>query len=109
MLFINTRPQDRAEKLSHALRMAQVPVLDLPLLELVARPWSAALFELYQQLLAAQVIVVVSPTAVQVGMDYLRQAEISLDELQQIQWIAGGETTAQALATDGIDRKSVVQ
>ena len=102
MLFINTRPQDRAEKLSHALRMAQVPVLDLPLLELVARPWSAALFELYQQLLAAQVIVVVSPTAVQVGMDYLRQAEISLDELQQIQWIAVGETTAQALATYGI-------
>src|SRR5699024_9855395 len=84
------------------LRMAQVPVLDLPLLELVARPWSVALAELYQQLLAAQVIVVVSPTAVQVGMDYLRQAEISLDELQQIQWIAVGETTAQALATYGI-------
>lgn len=102
MLFINTRPQDRAEKLSHALRMAQVSVLDLPLLELVARPWSVALAELYQQLLAAQVIVVVSPTAVQVGMDYLRQAEISLDELQQIQWIAVGETTAQALATYGI-------
>ena len=83
MLFINTRPQDRAEKLSHALRMAHVPVLDLPLLELVARPWSAALFELYQQLLAAQVIVVVSPTAVQLGMDYLKHAGISLDELQQ--------------------------
>ena len=61
MLFINTRPKDRAEKMSHALRMAQVPVLDLPLLELVARPWSVALSELYQQLLAAQVIVVVSP------------------------------------------------
>lgn len=102
MLFINTRPQDRAEKLSHTLRMAQVPVLDLPLLELVARPWSAALFELYQQLLAAQVIVVVSPTAVQVGMDYLKQASITLDELRHIQWIAVGETTAQALASYGI-------
>ena len=30
MLFINTRPQDRAENLSHALRMAQIEVLDLP-------------------------------------------------------------------------------
>ena len=102
MLFINTRPQDRAENLSHALRRAQVPVLDLPLLELVARPWSLSLAELYQQLLSAQVIVVVSPTAVQIGMDYLKQASINLNQLQQIQWIAVGETTAQALATYGI-------
>ncbi|MCG4607457.1 hypothetical protein L0O74_14115, partial [Bifidobacterium longum] len=70
MLFINTRPQDRAAKLSHTLRMAHIPVLDLPLLELLARPWSEPLSKLYPQLLSAQVIVVVSPTAVQVGMDY---------------------------------------
>lgn len=49
--------------MSHALRMAQIEVLDLPLLQLLPRPWSADLSELYQQLPAAQVIVVVSPTA----------------------------------------------
>ena len=74
MLFINTRPQDRAENLSHALRMAQIEVLDLPLLELVAQPWSDSLSELYQRLPSTQVIVVVSPTAVEIGMDYLTKA-----------------------------------
>lgn len=102
MLFINTRPQDRAESLSHALRMAQIEVLDLPLLQLLPRPWSADLSELYQQLPAAQVIVVVSPTAVQIGMDYLKQSCITLDQLKHIQWIAVGDRTAQALAQYGI-------
>ena len=102
MLFINTRPQDRAEKLSHALRMAQIDVLDLPLLQLLPRPWSAELSELYRQLPANQVIVVVSPTAVQIGMEYLKQSCITLDQLQHIQWIAVGERTAQALAQYGI-------
>ena len=102
MLFINTRPQDRAEKLSHALRMAQIEVLDLPLLQLLPRPWSADLSELYRQLPAVQVIVVVSPTAVQIGMDYLKQSCITLDQLQHVQWIAVGDCTAQALAQYGI-------
>ncbi|CAB1207909.1 uroporphyrinogen-III synthase [Acinetobacter bouvetii] len=102
MLFINTRPSNRAEKLSHALRMAHIEVLDLPLLELIARPWSEPLIELYQQLPATHVIVVVSPTAVEIGMAYLDQASITLDQLQHIQWIAVGETTAQALAQYGI-------
>lgn len=102
MLFINTRPQDRAEELSHALRLAQIDVLDLPLLELLPQAWSADLSELYRQLPAAQVIVVVSPTAVQIGMDYLKLSGITLDQLKHIQWIAVGERTAQALAQYGI-------
>lgn len=102
MLFINTRPQDRAEKLSRALSMAQVNVLNLPLLELTPRPWSEMLSTLYQQLPTAQVIVVVSPTAVKMGMAYLEQASLSLAALQHIHWIAVGETTAQALADYGI-------
>ena len=102
MLFINTRPQDRAENLSHALRMAQIEVLDLPLLELVAQPWSDSLSELYQRLPSTQVIVVVSPTAVEIGMDYLTKASLSLEAIRHIQWIAVGETTAQALAQYGI-------
>ena len=98
MLFINTRPQDRAENLSHALRMAQIEVLDLPLLELVAQPWLDSLSELYQRLPSTQVIVVVSPTAVKIGMQYLVQSGISLAQLTHIQWIAVGAMTAQALA-----------
>ena len=98
MLFINTRPQDRAESLSHALRMAHIDVLDLPLLELLAKPWSAPLSWLYEQLSTAEVIVVVSPTAVEIGMDYLKQSTFGLDDLRHIQWIAVGEKTAETLA-----------
>lgn len=43
-------------------------------LELVAQPFSESLSQLYQQLTGAQAIVVVSPTAVDVGMQYLTQS-----------------------------------
>ena len=102
MLFINTRPQDRAVRLTQQLQAAQIPVVELPLLELVAQPYSAELNSLYQQLNRAQVIVVVSPTAVQIGMQYLGQAGIELASLAHIQWIAVGKTTEQALLQYGI-------
>ena len=102
MLFINTRPADRACALSQALRQQAWSVIELPLLELQACPWSDALAQLYQQLLQAQRIVVVSPTAVHIGMEYLAKSGIHLDQLQHLQWIAVGEKTAQALATYGI-------
>lgn len=103
MLFVNTRPTDRAAALSAALSAKHIAVFELPLLELEALPWSAALAACYQQLLSAQVIVVVSPTAVQIGMQYLLQSGIQLGQLQHITWIAVGEKTAQHLAAHGID------
>jgi uroporphyrinogen-III synthase len=98
MLFINTRPDDRASVLTQALREVGYQVEALPLLELVAEPFSETLQQLYSELVETQVIVVVSPTAVDIGMRYLQQAGIQLDQLQHIQWIAVGQTTAQALA-----------
>lgn len=98
MLFINTRPQDRASTLTEALVDAGYQVATLPLLELKAEPFSFELQQLYQQLRQTQVIVVVSPTAVEVGMRYLQQANIDLAQLTHIQWIAVGQATAQALA-----------
>lgn len=98
MLFINTRPQDRASTLTEALVDAGYRVATLPLLELKAEPFSFELQQLYQQLEQTQVIVVVSPTAVEVGMRYLQQANIDLVQLTHIRWIAVGQATAQALA-----------
>lgn len=98
MLFINTRPEDRAGALTQALSEAGYQVVGLPLLELVAEPFSEGLQQLYQQLDQVQAIVVVSPTAVEVGMQYLQQAGVSLEQLQHVRWIAVGQTTAQALA-----------
>ena len=106
MLFINTRPSDRASSLTQALTETGYQVESLPLLELVAESFSEALQQLYQQLEQVQVIVVVSPTAVEIGMRYLQHAGITLERLAHIQWIAVGKTTAQALAKFNIIKSS---
>lgn len=98
MLFINTRPTDRAAGLTRALLEAGYEVAELPLLELVAEPFSERLQQLYRQLVQVQVIVVVSPTAVELGMQYLQQAGIKPEQLHHIRWIAVGQSTAQVLA-----------
>ena len=103
MLFINTRPHDRAQALTAYLSEAQLNVIELPLLELKACEWNSSLASLYQQLHLAQVIVVVSPMAVEVGMRYLIQQNVELKSLSHIQWVAVGKTTAKALSEYGID------
>lgn len=102
MLFINTRPHDRAAALSLALSKQQIDVFELPLLELQAFPYTPALASLYQQLPSSQVIVVVSPTAVEIGMQYLAKSGLSVVDLAQVEWVAVGLKTAQALAKYGI-------
>lgn len=91
MLFINTRPVDRAASLTQALEQQAVEVYSLPLLELLPRSWSHDLERLYQQLVYTQVIVVVSPSAVQFGMAHLLQSGLTMSDLQHIQWIAVGQ------------------
>lgn len=102
MLFLNTRPTDRALNLTQALQSKQIEVLELPLLELHPTPWSQALMQLYAQLITAQVIVVVSPSAVHYGMTGLKQAGLFIEDLSHVQWIAVGAATAHALAQYGV-------
>lgn len=102
MLFINTRPADRAKPLTEFLQAQNIEVLDLPLLELVPAPWSDHLAHLYAGLPSAQVTVVVSPSAVQYGMQALTRSGLSLAQLSHITWIAVGEATAKALLAYGI-------
>lgn len=97
MLFINTRPNNRALPLTEAMHELGVDVIELPLLELIEQPWSHALSQLYMQLSQAQIIVVVSPTAVEIGLKYLKQSGIQLSELRHITWVAVGEKTAEVL------------
>lgn len=103
MLFINTRPAERAQALTRCLIQEGYDVIDLPVLELTPRPFSAELEQLYQQLSDVQIVVVVSPTAVDVGMQYLTASGIHLDSLKHIQWIAVGKTTALSLEKYGIN------
>ena len=103
MLFVNTRPSDRAAALSAALSQHQVNVFELPLLELQAVPYHQELAALYQQLYTSQVIVVVSPTAVEIGMQYLAQSGVRLSDLAHVRWVAVGVKTAEVLAKYGIE------
>lgn len=73
MLFVNTRPQDRAQALTLALSEQNIEVVELALLELQAIEFNTELAALYQKLLTSEVIVVVSPTAVEIGMQYLQK------------------------------------
>ena len=77
--------------------------LSIAVLELLPRAWDHDLARLYQQLVYTQVIVVVSPSAVQFGMAHLLQSGLTVSDLQHIQWIAVGQKTAQALAEYGLD------
>ena len=90
MLFVNTRPVERAAALTAAVRASGVKVLELPLLALEARPLTAQLKQQFKDMPEAKVIVVVSPIAVEIGMRYLKQLNISLDALAHIQWVAVG-------------------
>lgn len=102
MLFLNTRPPDRAASLTQQLEAAQIQVIELPLLELIEQPYSDQLANLYKALPQVQLIVVVSPTAVQIGMQYLKQSGLALADLSHIQWIAVGKATEQALLKYGV-------
>lgn len=101
MLFVNTRPVERAAALTAAVRAQAIDVLELPLLALEARPLTADLEAQLKAIIQANVIVVVSPIAVEVGMQYLKQLNIELAELRHIEWIAVGQTTADCLAHYG--------
>lgn len=102
MLFINTRPLDRARNLTHSLMAHGYEVVDFPLLVLKERVFDQGLHSLYQQLLSAQIIVAVSPTAVDIGMKYLKCAGLTINQMAHIQWIAVGKTTALRLFEYGI-------
>ena len=102
MLLINTRPVERAHNLTHVAQQHGIEVLELPLLQLTARPLSAQLQAQYATLARVKIIVVVSPKAVEVGMDYLQQCQLSVADLQQVTWVAVGQKTAQCLAQYGI-------
>lgn len=103
MLFVNTRPSDRAQALTQCLEQANFTVVALPVLELRPRAFDQSLQQLYLKLESTQIIVVVSPTAVDIGMSYLKQSGFGVSDLAHIQWVAVGKKTAIALKRYGIE------
>lgn len=97
MIFINTRPASRSAALSQYLMAQDIEVVQLPLLELVARELDASDDFALTQLLAGsyQVIVVVSETAVSYGLNQL--ALLTDKPLLNTTFVAVGEATAMLL------------
>ncbi|AXI01725.1 uroporphyrinogen-III synthase [Aquirhabdus parva] len=96
--FLNTRPSTRAAALTTAVLQAGWRVTELPLLELVALPLSESELDCLQLLTSdpVSVIVVVSPTAANMGLQALARLGIAPDALA-IRWLAVGQGTAQVL------------
>ncbi|MBF7685339.1 uroporphyrinogen-III synthase [Acinetobacter sp. B10A] len=103
MRFINTRPADRAEPLTQQLQQLGHEVLQLPLLVLKPIALHDHLRSQLMRLNQAQIVVVVSPTAAYLGLQYLQVLNIPVATLTQLKWIAVGEKTAKVLAVAGID------
>lgn len=101
--FINTRPAERANDLSIALRQRGYTVEELPLLALQAEPLDALLQQQYQQLMQADLIVAVSSSAVKIGIAYYQQLDLPWSVLQHKTWLAIGTTTQRALAQHGLE------
>lgn len=101
--LINTRPAERASVLTDALQGLGYAVYELPLLSLAPMALDAELKAQFAQFIQATIVVVVSPIAVELGMQYASQCDISLTELQTKQWIAVGRSTQLALSKHQID------
>lgn len=93
MLFINTRPAQRAKTLTDFLQSQGVEVLDLPLLELIACDLSQQQRQYLQNINTYQAVIFVSETAVTYFFDVIKNSQISLNP--NLPFIAVGQKTAQ--------------
>lgn len=95
MIFINTRPNSRAKPLTDFLQAQSITVIELPLLELIAKPLTAAEQTALNNISQANAIILVSEEAVNYGLTTLNQ-KVCLSTIAQlpITWLAVGEKTA---------------
>lgn len=96
--FINTRPPSRA---THLLPPDWGAEYFIPLLQLDACPLNAELEKQLKQAVECDVIVVVSPTAVEIAMRHAQQLGIDFTQFP-IHWVAVGQKTAECLANYSI-------
>lgn len=98
LLFVNTRPTERAGELTATLQAAGIEVVDLPLLSIEPMHFTQADAQLMQQLLAGSyhALVVVSPSAARMGL-----ARCQYGFQPPCPVIAVGEATARVLRHAG--------
>lgn len=99
--LLNTRPSIRAKSLTNYLMANGVAVEAMPLLELVPSALSRTEKEALQHLESYDVVVCVSPMAAELGLAYSQKSSLHL--LNQTQWVAVGNATADVLRIQGIE------
>lgn len=97
MQIINTRPTIRAQLLTTQLREAGYEVFELPLLVLEPLIVDQQLKLQYQAFQQAECVVVVSPTAAELGLKHYFNLGYSKAALRDKQWIAVGKATQHYL------------
>lgn len=97
MIFINTRPRERAANLTQFLQQHAVTVQDLPLLELTEKPLTPLELQSLQRLWQSsyQAVFLVSETAVSYGLHQLAQAAADFTAIANVPFVAVGQKTAQ--------------
>ncbi|MEC7120962.1 MAG: uroporphyrinogen-III synthase [Pseudomonadota bacterium] len=98
---LNTRPQDRAQPLTHALQMAGYQVSELPLLAFDQLRLSAEQLQDLEQVATYDWVIVISPLAAQLGLAQLQQLGLTLTTLPT-RWLAVGQATATVLRQAGL-------
>lgn len=93
MMFINTRPANRAKKLTVFLQQHNIQVLDLPLLELLACDLSDQDRQILTQIETYQALIFISATAVSYFFKFIQSHQIALNPSNS--YIAVGRKTAQ--------------
>lgn len=97
MQIVNTRPTTRAKVLTAELQKAGYEVVELPLLALQPLAVDEQLRLQYQAFQQAECVVVVSPTAAELGLNLYFDLGYSHAALLEKQWIAVGKATQQFL------------
>lgn len=97
MIFINTRPRERAANLTQFLQQHAVTVQDLSLLELTEKPLTPLELQSLQRLWQSsyQAVFLVSETAVSYGLHQLAQVAADFTAIANVPFVAVGQKTAQ--------------
>ena len=103
MQLINTRPENRAGSLTSYLMSKGIGVIDLPLLQLEVLALDNILTEQFRDFKQADYVVVVSPTAAEIGLKYYSELGYKIEELHHKIWIAVGKGTQRYLKQHGIE------
>ena len=98
---LNTRPADRASRLTQQLRAAGHQVSELPLLAFESCVLCDEDQRALQHIALCSVVVVVSPMAAQLGLAHLARLGMMTQALA-VRWIAVGQATAQVLRQAGL-------